>query len=214
LARIATALGKGRQAEPWKGPAGPLREAAAQGVLATERGRRQAAALAAIRRALPPDGALYTDMTQIAYSGNALFPVHAPRSWFHPSGYGTLGYALPAAIGGKIAAPERPVAALLGDYGFQFTLPELATAAQEGLSLPVLVWNNDRLAQISDDMVASGIPEIGVAQTNPDFLLLAQAYGLYGVRPNGPQALETALRDALARPAPTLIDIREDRMPA
>ena len=78
----------------------------------------------------------------------------------------------------------------------------------------MLVWNNDRLAQISDDMVASGIPEIGVAQTNPDFLLLAQAYGLYGVRPNGPEALETALRDALARPAPTLIDIREDRMPA
>jgi 5-guanidino-2-oxopentanoate decarboxylase len=214
LARIAAALGKNQGREPWKGPSGPLREGSAQGVLATERGRRQAAALAAIRRALPEDGALYTDMTQIAYSGNALFPVPAPRCWFHPSGYGTLGYALPAAIGGKIAAPQRPVAALLGDYGFQFTLPELATAAQEGLSLPVLVWNNDRLAQISDDMVASGIPEIGVSQTNPDFLLLAQAYGLSAVRPNGTQALEAALRDALARPGPTLIDIREDRMPA
>jgi 5-guanidino-2-oxopentanoate decarboxylase len=215
LARIAAALGKGRRpGQPWRGAAAGLREAASRHSLATERGRRQAATLAAIRRALPDDGALYTDMTQIAYSGNALFPAPAPRSWFHPSGYGTLGYALPAAIGGKIAAPGRPVAALLGDYGFQFTLPELATAAQEGLSLPVLVWNNDRLAQISDDMVASGIPEIGVAQTNPDFLLLAQAYGLHGVRPSGPDALEAALRGALARPAPTVIDIREDRMPA
>ena len=124
-----------------------------------------------------------------------------------------MGYALPAAIGGKIAAPGRPVVALAGDFGFQFTLPELATAVDEGLSLPVLLWNNDRLGQISDDMVASGIPEIGVVQTNPDFQVLARAYGIEAVRPQGPAALAAALRDALARRGPTLVDIREDSMP-
>ena len=115
-------------------------------------------ALEAIRAALPSDAAVFTDMTQIAYFGNYAFPVDAPRRWFHPSGYGTLGYALPAAIGAKIASPARAIAALAGDFGLQFTLGELMTAVEANLSLPVIVWNNSALGQIRDDMIGCGHP--------------------------------------------------------
>lgn len=165
-------------------------------------------ALDAIRRALPIDGAVVTDMTQIAYSGNALFPTSRPRSWFHPSGFGTLGFALPAAIGAKIAAPARPVLALAGDYGFQFTLQDLGTAAEERLPIPILVWNNDKLGQIRDDMVASGIQEIGVSLKNPDFRLIAAAYDVPYAAPESPVELETAIATALDRDRPTVIEIK------
>ena len=110
-------------------------------------------ALEAIRAGLPGEAAVFTDMTQIAYFGNYAFPVDAPRRWFHPSGYGTLGFALPAAIGAKISSPARAVAALAGDFGLQFTLGELMTAVEANLSLPVIVWNNSALGQIRDDMI-------------------------------------------------------------
>lgn len=174
--------------------------------------RLHATVLDAIRRALPADGLVCSDMTQIAYSGNALFPTDQPRTWFHPSGFGTLGYALPAAIGAKIGAPRRAVAALAGDYGFQFTLPELGTAVEAGLNLPVIIWNNDKLGQIRDDMVASGIPEIGVSLRNPDFQALARAYGAAAVLPATPEDVTEAVAAALARDVPTLIEIRQDLM--
>ena len=163
-----------------------------------------------IRAALPADSFVATDMTQIAYTGNAAFPVDRPRCWFHPLGFGTLGYALPAAIGAKLADPLRPGLALAGDYGFQFTLPELGTAAELGLALPILLWNNEGLGQIRDDMVAAGIPETGVTARNPDFQALAEAYGCRAVRPSSLDALHRDLRDALAAPGPTLIEVRQD----
>src|SRR4029077_8885493 len=77
-------------------------------------GQRHAKVLDALRRALPADGIVASDMTQIAYTANHYFPCFRPRCWFHPNGYGTLGYALPAAIGAKLAAPDRAVVALAG----------------------------------------------------------------------------------------------------
>src|SRR6202035_127142 len=83
--------------------------------------RRHRVVLEAVRRALPADAAVASDMTQIAYSANEIFPMAQPRRWLHPAGFGTLGYAVPAAIGAQLALPGRAVAALVGDYGFQFT---------------------------------------------------------------------------------------------
>ncbi|MBX6320797.1 MAG: decarboxylase, partial [Rhodospirillaceae bacterium] len=133
-----------------------------------------------------------------------------PRCWFHPSGYGTLGYALPAAIGAKLAAPERAVVALAGDAGLLFTLQELATAAELGLPLAVLLWNNDGLGQIAGDMREKGIAEIGVRPRNPDFLALARAFHCEAVRPDSLDALTEALRRAFAARRPTLIEVRQD----
>jgi 5-guanidino-2-oxopentanoate decarboxylase len=164
-------------------------------------------ALEAIRAALPSDAAVFTDMTQIAYFGNYTFPVDAPRRWFHPSGYGTLGYALPAAIGAKLSSPARAIAALAGDFGLQFTLGELMTAVEANLSLPVIVWNNSALGQIRDDMVAAGIPPTDVVARNPDFVALARACGAAAVRANGVSQLTEAVRGALDAPGPTLIEV-------
>jgi thiamine pyrophosphate-dependent acetolactate synthase large subunit-like protein len=173
--------------------------------------RARLVALRALREVVPSDGVLFTDMTQIAYLGNYAFAAERPGLWFHPSGYGALGYALPAAIGAKIAQPTRTVVALAGDFGVQFTLQELMTAVELDLSLPLIVWNNGALGQIRDDMRAAGIAPIGVVARNPDFVALAGACGATGVRVHEAAALAEALRAALARPGPTLVEaVAED----
>jgi|SRR5580658_791552 5-guanidino-2-oxopentanoate decarboxylase len=164
------------------------------------------AALRALRAALPADGVIFSDMTQIAYLGNFAFSAERPGLWFHPSGYGALGFALPAAIGAAIAQPQRPVVALAGDFGVQFTLQELMTAVELDLTLPVVVWNNGALGQIRDDMRAAGIAPIGVVARNPDFVALADACGAAALRVHDAAQLEEALRAALSRPGPTLLE--------
>ncbi|HUY84603.1 MAG TPA: 5-guanidino-2-oxopentanoate decarboxylase [Steroidobacteraceae bacterium] len=171
--------------------------------------RAHSAALAAIRAALPADGIVLSDMTQIAYHGNYAFPVDRPGCWFHPSGYGTLGFALPAALGAKIAQPARAVLALVGDFGLQFTLAELMTAAEAGLALPIVVWNNAALGQIRDDMIAASIPPLGVVARNPDFQALARACGVRALRVRGDEGLTAAVREALLAAGPTLIEMAE-----
>jgi 5-guanidino-2-oxopentanoate decarboxylase len=165
------------------------------------------AALRAIRAALPWNGVVFSDMTQIAYCGNYAFPTAEPGHWFHPSGYGTLGFALPAALGAKISNPARPIIALAGDFGLQFTFGELMTAVEAGHSLPIVVWNNAALGQIRDDMIAADIPPLGVVAKNPDFVALARACGATAVAVRDARALTEALRLGLGRPGPTLIEI-------
>ncbi len=163
-----------------------------------------------LRAALPDDAVITADMTQLSYTGNTFYPVDQPRGWVYPAGYGTLGYALPAAIGAKLAAPQRPVVALAGDAGFLYTVQELATAAELRLPVVVVLWNNEALGQIRDDMIAKGISEVGIIQRNPDFLMLARAFGCHGVRPGSLEALGSELAAALERDGPTVIEIRQD----
>ena len=170
------------------------------------------AALRALRDALPPDGVVFSDMTQIAYLGNYAFSAERPGVWFHPSGYGALGFALPAALGAKIAQPERAIVALAGDFGAQFTLAELSTAVELDLTVPLIVWNNGALGQIRDDMRSAGIAPIGVVARNPDFVALAGACGATGVRVQDAPALGAAVRAALLRPGPTLIEVAAEHL--
>ncbi|MFO1089267.1 MAG: 5-guanidino-2-oxopentanoate decarboxylase [Hyphomicrobiales bacterium] len=164
--------------------------------------------LGVIRKALPEDTILATDMTQIAYAANEIFPVEHPRQWLHPAGFGTLGYALPAGIGAKVAHPERPVAVLAGDYGFQYTINELGTAAELGQNLVILLWNNDALGQIRDDMVMKGIQPNAVTLRNPDFEGIARAYGCTYWRPESLESLAKIIADALATEGrPTVIEM-------
>ena len=174
---------------------------------ARTRARRRA--IKALREALPDDAAVFSDMTQIAYLGNYAFAANMPGTWFHPSGFGTLGYALPAALGAKIAAPDRAIVALAGDFGLQFTLHELMTAVEMGLSVPIVVWNNVALGQIRDDMIAADIAPIAVVARNPDFPALAAACGANGVQVGNPAALAQAMHAALQRRGPTLIEALE-----
>lgn len=163
--------------------------------------------LGTIREALPEDTVICSDMTQIAYAANEIFPVSRPRTWLHPVGFGTLGFALPAGIGAKFGVGDRPVAVMIGDYGIQYTINELGTAAEHRLPLVILMWNNDALGQIRDDMVNKGIQPNAVTLVNPDFQMLARAYGLRADRPESLKALAAAIKAALAADGPTLIEM-------
>jgi thiamine pyrophosphate-dependent acetolactate synthase large subunit-like protein len=208
LAALATAAAA-RARRGWRSAQGAAAHWHAK--IAAELGagsRARLAALAALRAALPADAVVFSDMTQIAYLGNYAFAAEQPGLWFHPCGYGTLGFALPAAIGAKLAEPQRVIAALAGDFGFQFTQQELVSAVELELTLPVIVWNNESLGQIRHDMREAGIEPIGVTGRNPDFIALANACGAAAVRVQRGEDLARELRTALGRPGPTLIEAR------
>ena len=166
-----------------------------------------AQATRAIRRSLGDEGALWADMTTPSYYAISEYAAAIPRSFLHPVGYGTLGAALPAALATKCAFPERRVAALAGDGGFQFTLPELAVGVQERISLPVILWNDGGFGEIRRNQESKGGPIIAVNHWNPDFRALAASYGIPFFAPEE-DALEGALEEAFAAPLPSLIEIR------
>jgi thiamine pyrophosphate-dependent acetolactate synthase large subunit-like protein len=163
-----------------------------------------------LRSALPANTIVMGDASQIVYSGCFAMPMEMERCWYYSGTYCALGVALPLAIGAKIGAPSRPVVAVAGDGGIMFTISELATAAEERIALPVIVWNNDALKEIVDQMDSRQIPRIGVEPKSPDFLRLAQSLGCHAVRPASAERLAQAVRDALVADRPTLIEVRQD----
>jgi 5-guanidino-2-oxopentanoate decarboxylase len=163
-----------------------------------------------LRSALPADAIVMGDATQIVYSGTFAMPMDVERCWYYSGTYCGLGVALPMAIGAKIGAPHRPVIAVAGDGGIMFTVNELATAAEERLALPVVVWNNDALKEIVDQMDRRQIPRIGLEPKSPDFLRLAQSVGCHATRAASADHLAKAVSDALSADRPTLIEVRQD----
>ena len=111
------------------------------------------------------------------------------------------------AIGAKFGVGSKPVVALAGDYGLQYTLNELGTAVEHKLSLPILLWNNDALGQIRDNMVEAGIQPNAVTLQNPDFQMLARAYGARAEKPENLKALSLVIKAALKADGPTLIEM-------
>src|SRR6185437_6282657 len=117
-------------------------------------------------------------------------------SFLFPTGYGTLGYAVPAGIGAKVGRPSARVVALSGDGGLMFTVGELASAAQERLALPVVVVDNGGYGEIRREMAERGDPPLGVDFDSPDFPALGRALGCHGVFADSRAALDEALERA------------------
>jgi thiamine pyrophosphate-dependent acetolactate synthase large subunit-like protein len=163
-----------------------------------------------VRSALPTDTIVMGDASQIVYSGSFAMPMEMERCWYYSGTYCSLGVALPMAIGAKIGAPHRPVIAVAGDGGIMFTINELATAAEERLALPIIVWNNDALKEIVDQMDRRQIPRIGVEPKSPDFLRLAESLGCHASRAASAEHLAQSVRGALVADRPTLIEVRQD----
>lgn len=185
--------------------------ASAQG---SETSQTHQAVLDVIHESLPEEACVFTDMTQIAYTGNVTYPSSRFGNWFHPIGYGTLGYGLPAALGAKLAEPNRAVVALIGDAGFQYTLQEMALAEELGVSLIVIMWNNAALQQIADDMTDAGITKVGVVQKNPDFQALAAAYRWNSAHATTLNELSDAISAALSAEGPSFIEVRDPEIRA
>ncbi len=162
---------------------------------------------AALQAALPADTMVFSDMTSFAYGAKEVWDMPATGLWHHPYGFGTLGYAMPAAIGGKIGRGAAPVIAIAGDYGFQYTLQELMVAVELRLSLPIILWDNGKLGEIEASMVQAQIAPNAVIQQNPDFLKLADAYGAASAEPQSLADIKPALDAALAHQGPTIIRI-------
>jgi thiamine pyrophosphate-dependent acetolactate synthase large subunit-like protein len=162
----------------------------------------------ALRRAIPRDGILVGDMTQMSYVSCGLYPVYEPRTFFFPQGYGTLGFGMPAAIGAKIARPEKAVVCIVGDGGYQFTMSELGVAVQEKLGLPIVIFNDSTYSAVKEAQADSREGRyIGIDLVNPDYVDLAKAYRIPGVRAHSPEEMEAEIKAALERSLPTIIDV-------
>jgi thiamine pyrophosphate-dependent acetolactate synthase large subunit-like protein len=170
--------------------------------------------LEALERSLGEHAIVAADNAMCSYRGAIpALPAHRPRSFLFPTGFGTLGYAVPAAIGAALALPDRRVLALSGDGGLMFTLPELASAAALRLSLPIVVFVNEGYGEIRNQMADAGFAPVGVEITPPDLPAAARALGCAGAHAADPDALLDELDAAFERPQPTLITVPEERRP-
>ena len=163
-----------------------------------------------IKRALP-DLCLVGDSTLPTYYAVWQYDAPGPRRYFHAAtGGGTLGYAIPAAIGARRALdPDLPVLALIGDGSAQFTFMELAAAVQEQLPIIVLLWNNHGYREIHAGMLASDVPPVGVEIQPPDFIAAAGALGCIAERIDSLETLEARLPQLVALRQPVLVELPE-----
>ena len=164
--------------------------------------------LGILRNVLDRDAVVVNDMTMISYQARRHFPVYQPRTFLSPTVYGTLGFSMPAAVGAKIACPDKQVVSLCGDGGFMYTATELSTAVQQGISLPVVLCNDNTYDAIkrAQDRECDG-RNIAVKLANPDFVMFAQSFGMQSVRVTNGQAFGEALEEALRTEGPTLIEV-------
>jgi acetolactate synthase-1/2/3 large subunit len=175
----------------------------------------QLAYLDALRAALPEDGIVVEDLTQVGYVARIAFPVHGPRQYLSSGYQGTLGHAYPSALGAKVARPERAVVALAGDGGFMYNVQELATAVHHGINVVALVFNDGAYGNVKRmQREFYGNRVIASDLTNPDFVRLADSFGVFARAADDPDGLRGALEQALARDAPALIEVKVGEFPA
>jgi acetolactate synthase-1/2/3 large subunit len=174
----------------------------------------QLAWIEAIRRALPEDGILVEDLTQIGYVSRIAFPVYGPRRYISSGYQGTLGMGYPAALGAKVACPDRPVLSISGDGGFMYNVQELATAVQHGINVVAVVFDDGaygNVRRMQRELYGNRI--IASDLRNPDFVRLAESFGMAARQVADPDDLETALADAFARDEPALLTAKVGEMP-
>lgn len=172
-------------------------------------GQRAHIALLEAIRDQNPETVFVGDSTQLTYAGNLYFNPGDKGEWFNSAtGYGTLGYGLSAAIGAKLANPEKPVLAIIGDGGIQFSLGELGTLRDIGLPVTVLIWNNDGYGEIKSYMENHDIKPEGVDLMAPDFAAIAAAYGLKAVTLHGPDKVPDTIATSFRAGESLVLDVR------
>jgi acetolactate synthase-1/2/3 large subunit len=164
--------------------------------------------LETLRRAMPSDGIVTDELSQVGFASWYGYPVYQPRT-FISSGYqGNLGSGFPTALGAKVAFPSRPVVAICGDGGFMFGVQELATAAQYGINVIVLLFNNNAYANVlRDQTMGFGGRISGAILKNPDFMHLAKAFDIRSQRVGTPEQFGKVLETAIGSDEPWLIEI-------
>ena len=169
----------------------------------------------ALRAAMPEDGILVNEFTQVGYLAMVAYPVYLPRTYVGPGYQGTLGYGFPTALGAKVGNPGRAVLSITGDGGFGWGLSELSTARKYAIGLVTVVFNDGAYGNVRRAQVEQFDGRIvGTDLVNPDFVRLAESFGVRGARATTPGELEGLLRETLgATTEPVLIDVPVGAMP-
>ncbi len=166
--------------------------------------------LIAIENELPTDAIVALDSTQLGYSAHWWLPATQSRSWLAPYGFGTLGCALPMAIGASIAAPQRPVLVIAGDGGWLFTVAEMAAAQDMNCNIVLVLWDNSGYEQIRESFDEVQAPQIGVNVSSHDPSAIARGFGWTATEVKTPQQLSDALRTAFSHGGPQFIRVLVD----
>lgn len=173
------------------------------------RGYAGPSALLQIIREQLPGVTLVGDSVQPVYAGALGFEAAQPGTWFNSAtGYGTLGYALPAALGACLAT-DQPVVGIIGDGGIQFSLPELMTAVDHQIPAIILIWNNRGYGEIRSHMAQRQLPRIGVDIAAPDFRLMARCFGASYQYMDSVPALRETLQTAAQASGPIVLEVEE-----
>jgi acetolactate synthase-1/2/3 large subunit len=171
--------------------------------------------LKAIRDVLPDNGVVIDELTQVGYAGRNAYEARAPRTYISSGYQGTLGWGVATALGAKHALGDVPVVAISGDGGFMFNVQELATAVRHRIPAVVVIFNDGAFGNVRNmQRDLHGNRLIGSDLANPDFVRLAESFGIGGARVTDPQGLRRALEGALAKNEPALIEVPCGDMPS
>jgi acetolactate synthase-1/2/3 large subunit len=165
------------------------------------------AAIDAVRNALPRDGLLAFDVGAHTHQIAAQWTAHAPKSFLITNGWSSMGFGLPGAIAAKLARPDLPVVCLIGDGCFQMTCGEVATAKRLGITLPVVVLDDKWLALIKVKQIRRQFPLYGTELQEEEYREPpAHYFGVPALGVRSADALEAAVKTALAADGPTVIE--------
>ncbi len=168
--------------------------------------------LDAMRDVLPRDGFFVEEICQTGFSSYFGFPVYTPRTFVTCGHQGTLGFGYPTSLGVKVAHPGKAVLSISGDGGFMFGVQELATAVQHGIHVVSVVFNNGAFGNVMRDQEERFAGHvIGAQLRNPDFVKLAESFGMAGYRVDTSAGLRRTLEKAFAADAPALIEVTVER---
>jgi len=207
---LATASGGPGGSDSGKGPdrlaaAAELKAATSAGL--AERFEELAGYCGALRSAVPDDGILVDEMTQVGYFARNGYPVYQPRTYLGSGYQGTLGFGYPTALGAKVGSPGRVVVSIAGDGGFLYSPGELATAVHHDIGVVVVVFNDNAFGNVKRIQSQTFGREIASTLHNPDFVALARSFGMAAERAHGPEELHEVLAGAVAQGGPALIEV-------
>ena len=169
----------------------------------------------AINSVVPPDAILVEGVNQIGYVCRWAYTVKTHNGYITSSYFGNLGYAYPTALGAKVAAPDRPVICISGDGGFLYNSQEMNTAVNYGINVIVIVFNDQAYGNVYRDQIQKYDNRvIGSKLKNPDFVKLANSYGMQATRVSDPNSLQLELKKAIDSQSPYLIEVTEGMMPS
>ena len=166
----------------------------------------------AIREALPRNGFFVEEISQVGFTARFAFPVYAPRQYVTCGYQETLGFGFNTALGVKVAHPDKAVVSVTGDGGFLFGAQELATAVQHGINLVTVVFNNSSFGNVRRDQIQQYAGRLlGADLANPDFVKLAESFGVKALRASSPPDLKAKLQTILGADIPAVIEVPIER---